>query len=108
MEKVKNESNVNKTSKREKVELKKTNKYEFYTAKINKSRVIAETKDAVLVVIKDKLSIWFSKKFVKFSNYSNLLTITFTEDYNYNGYNNEKEVEVIGHDLIEFFNAEKQ
>lgn len=105
MKKVKQENNI---SKREKVELKKTSKYEFYTAKINKSRVIAETKDAILVVIKDKLSIWFSKKFVKFSNYSNLLTITFTEDYNYNGYNNEKEIEVIGKDLIEFFNAEKQ
>lgn len=89
------------------MELQRQEKRTFYTARITKSQVVAETKDSILVNVDKKGNkVWINKKFAKASLYTNFINLSFVKEFEYNGYNQNNENDTItGEELIKFLDA---
>lgn len=106
LKKVANANEINKELKDE-IILSKGKKHKIFYAKTFKSKVKAETKTSILLVVANDVLVWFSKKFVNPSMYSNILTLSIIAEYDYDAIKNGDEGTIKGSNLIEFLDAKE-
>lgn len=76
------------------------------THKVEMSRF--ETKDSIYMYVGTEKGVWLNKKYVFPSNYSNYVTISIVEDWDYKVYSGKDQYEIVkGKELFEFLENAK-